>query len=191
MPNLIVLACFIALCGCCPALAEPLARRADWGAAIMPPADGKPATIVRFREGSVLERAGLRAGDAIVAIDGTAVGDEIAFRARLRRLREGQVVRISARRGAEAIEARVTLPAMRRESIEGVELRYGEARNEKGYRVRTYTARPAGVPGKLPVVVFIPWLSCDAVENPLDADDGWSKMLRDVMRNARVQLVRI
>jgi len=189
--NLIVLAGLIALCGCCLAVAEPLARRADWGAAIMPPTDGKPATLVRFREGSVLERAGLRTGDAIVAIDGAPLDDEIAFRARLRRLREGQVVRISARRGGEAIEARVTLPAMRRESIEGVDLRYGEALSERGYRVRTYTSRPAGATGKLPVVVFIPWLSCDAVENPLDADDGWSKMLRDVMRNARVQLVRI
>lgn len=191
MPNFILLAFVLAVSSCCPALAEPLARRADWGAAIMPPTDGKPATIVRFREVSVLERAGLRKGDAIVAIDGEPLGDEIAFRARLRRLREGQTVLISARRGTEPIEARVTLPAMRRESVEGVELRYGEARSEKGYRVRTYTARPAGVAGKLPVVVFIPWLSCDAVENPLDADDGWSKMLRDVMRDARVQLVRI
>ena len=51
MPNLIVLAFLLALSSCCPAVAEPLARRADWGAAIMPPTDGKPATIVRFREG--------------------------------------------------------------------------------------------------------------------------------------------
>src|SRR6476620_1950757 len=134
MRNLIVAACLLALCSCCPVLAEPLARRADWGAAIMPPMDGKRATIVRFREGSVLERAGLRKGDAIVAIDGEPLDDEIAFRARLRRLREGQSIRISARRGTEPIEARVTLPAMRHESIEGVELRYGEARSEKGYR---------------------------------------------------------
>lgn len=33
------------------------------------------------------------------------------------------------------------------EVVEGVEIRYGEVRTEKGYRVRTYTSRPKGVPG--------------------------------------------
>jgi len=77
------------------------------------------------------------------------------------------------------------------ERIEGVEVRYGEAATAKGFRVRTYTSRPRGATGRLPLVVFIPWLSCDAVENPRDLHDGWSRMLRQVMRDAGVQLVRI
>jgi pimeloyl-ACP methyl ester carboxylesterase len=80
---------------------------------------------------------------------------------------------------------------MREEKVDGVEIRYGEARTGKGYRVRTYTSRPAGATGRLPVVVFIPWLSCDPVENPMNAHDGWSMMLRQVMRQAGVQMVRI
>jgi hypothetical protein len=30
----------------------------------------------------------------------------------------------------------------------------------------------------LPVVVFIPWLSCGPIENPFGARDGWGKMLK-------------
>jgi pimeloyl-ACP methyl ester carboxylesterase len=77
------------------------------------------------------------------------------------------------------------------ERIDGVDVRYGEAATEKGYRVRTYTSRPRGATGRLPLVAFISWLSCDAVENPRNMRDGWSLMLRQVMRDAGVQLVRI
>ena len=77
------------------------------------------------------------------------------------------------------------------EAIEGVDVRYGEARTDKGYRVRTYTSRPKGASGRLPLAVFIPWLSCDRVENPRNSKDGWSSMLRVVMRDAGMQLVRI
>jgi len=77
------------------------------------------------------------------------------------------------------------------ERIDGVELRYGEALTEKGYRVRTYTSRPQGAAGRLPLVVFIPWLSCDPVENPRNQPDGWSLMLRVVMRESGAQVVRI
>ena len=78
------------------------------------------------------------------------------------------------------------------EQIEGVEVRYGEALTDKGYRVRTYTSRPRDATGRLPVVVFIPWLSCDAVDNPGRVErDGWARMLRIVMRESGAQVVRI
>ena len=79
----------------------------------------------------------------------------------------------------------------REEVVEGVDIRYGEVRTDKGYRVRTYTSRPRGASGRLAVAVFIPWLSCDAVENPKNMKDGWSFMLRIVMREAGMQVVRI
>ncbi|HEX4782201.1 MAG TPA: alpha/beta hydrolase [Usitatibacter sp.] len=77
------------------------------------------------------------------------------------------------------------------EKVEGVDIRYGEVRTAKGYRVRTYISRPRGTAGRLPVAVFIPWLSCDAVENPRNMKDGWSFMLRIVMRDSGMQVVRI
>jgi len=77
------------------------------------------------------------------------------------------------------------------ERVDGVDIRYGDVRTSKGYRVRTYTSRPHGAAGKLPLAIFIPWLSCDAVENPRNMKDGWSFALRAIMRDAGMQVVRI
>ena len=170
---------------------DPLRRRADLGASIAMPEGGQPARIVRFRAGSVLDGAGLMAGDQIVALNGRPVTDELAFGAAIRALRGGDRVRIDARRGEQAIRADVVVPAMRREQIDGLDIRYGVATSDKGYQVRTYTTRPAGVQAKLPVVVFVPWLSCSPIENPLGARDGWGKMLETVMRESGMQVVRI
>ena len=120
----------------------PLRRRADLGAAIAAPEGGEPARIVRFRPESVLEKAGLRIGDQIVAVDARPLTDATVFGATLRRLRGGDVVRIDARRGNEFLGVDIRAPSMREETIEGLVVRYGEARSERGYRVRTYTTRP-------------------------------------------------
>ena len=173
------------------ASAQPLPRRADTGTAITPPGPQKPATVARFRDGSALERAGLRVGDAILAIDGQAYDDAEAWAARMRRLRGGDRIRLRASRGGEALEIEATLPALREETVPGVEVRLGEVPTPRGYRVRSYTSRPAGVRGPLPLVVFLPWLSCSPVDNPLDVADGWSRMLRDVMRDSGAQVVRV
>ena len=177
---------------CAYAEDDPLRRRADLGAAIAAPEGSEPARIVRFRPESVLEKAGLRIGDRIVAVDARPLTDATIFGTIIRGLRAGDVVRIDARRGNEMLAVDIRVPPMREETIEGLVVRYGEARSERGYRVRTYTTRPATAPGRLPVVVFIPWLSCDAVEAPFGPrTDGWAKMLNAVMRGVTTQFVRI
>ena len=170
---------------------DPLRRRADLGAAIALPESDQAARIVRFRADSVLEKAGLAAGDEIVELNGQPASDVFAFGAAFRALRGGDTVRLVAKRGDRSIRVEVVPPAMRREQIDGLDVRYGVAASAKGYPIRTYTTRPAGVSGKLPVVVFIPWLSCGPVENPFGARDGWGKMLETVMRESRMQVVRI
>ncbi len=169
-----------------------LRRRADLGASIMPPADGKGATIVRFRPESVLEKAGLAVGDQLVAANGQPLTDANAFGAFARGLRGGDTIELVARRGNTTLTVDVRAATMRNEAIPGLDVAYGEARTDRGYRVRTYTTRPAGVQRNLAVVVFIPWLSCDAVEQPFGPGaDGWAKMLRIVMRAVPAQFVRI
>ncbi|HET7033121.1 MAG TPA: alpha/beta fold hydrolase [Casimicrobiaceae bacterium] len=171
---------------------EPLRRRADLGASIAPPDAGRPATIVRFRPESVLEKAGFAAGDQIVSANGNALDDPIAFGAFLRSLRASDTVELAVRRGAGTLTRQLRAAPMQYEAIPGLDVVYGEATTDNGYRVRTDTARPAGVRGRLPVVVFIPWLSCDAVEQPFGPrSDGWAKMLRAVMLGTSVQFVRI
>jgi pimeloyl-ACP methyl ester carboxylesterase len=181
------------------ACAQALARRGDLGASLMPPAEGHGPRIVRLRAGSVLGQAGLEAGDELAAIEtsrparsgGDPRVDANAFGALVRAARAGDRVTVRVKRDGGPGAVTVTLPAMRHEAIEGVDLAYGEAASAKGYRVRLYTSRPRGATGRLPLVVFIPWLSCSPVENPLDAYDGWSRMLRDVMRDGGAQVVRV
>jgi pimeloyl-ACP methyl ester carboxylesterase len=161
----------------------------------MHPADGRGPRIVRFRPGSVLEAAGLQANDEIDAVEssrapaGDPVRDANAFGAFVRGARAGDIVAIRVKRMASPV--RVTLPAMREEKVDGADVAYGSVVTQKGYRVRTYTSRPRGATGRLPLVVFIPWLSCSPAENPLGAYDGWSKMLHAVMKDGGAQLVRI
>ena len=102
-----------------------LRRRADLGAAIAAPEGGKPARIVRFRPESVLEKAGLRIGDRIVAVDARPVTDATAFGTILRGLRAGDVVRIDARRNNEILAVDIRVPPMREEAIKGLVVRYG------------------------------------------------------------------
>ena len=170
---------------------DALRRRADLGAAIAPPANGQPARIVGFRPDSVLEKAGLAASDEIVELNGRPASDGNAFGAAIRALRGGDTVRLVARRGEKTIRIDVVVPEMRREQIDSLDVRYGVAMSAKGYPIRTYTTRPTDVTGKLPVIVFIPWLSCGPIENPFGPRDGWGKMLETVMRQSRMQFVRI
>ena len=58
--------------------AQPLPRRADTGAAIMPPTAGSPARIVRFREGSALEKAGRGTGRRL--LDDADAADRLLHR---------------------------------------------------------------------------------------------------------------
>lgn len=171
---------------------DPLRRRADWGASFAPPEDGNPARIVRFRPDSVLEKAGLKAGDQILELDGRPVTGLTVIGRFLRSKRAGDRAEFAVRRGPETIRVSAIAAAMITEKVEGVEIRYGAARSAKGYRVRTYTSRPVGATGRLPLVVFIPWLSCGAVETPFGAGgDGWMKMLYAVMRHSGAQVVRV
>jgi pimeloyl-ACP methyl ester carboxylesterase len=89
---------------------------------------------------------------------------------------------------AQDLPRRGNLP---RESRPGLEVSYGSVRTDRGWRVRTYVTRPANASQRLPLVVFIPWLSCDVVEAPRPTRDGWMRMLGEVMQGSGAQVVRI
>lgn len=77
------------------------------------------------------------------------------------------------------------------EQIAGRQVEYGSVRSARGQRVRTITSRPANASGRLPVIVFIPWLSCDSVESPRGPTDGWSRMLHGVASGVDAVFVRV
>ena len=179
--------------------AQPLPRRGDLGASFMPPTAEQGPRLVRFRPGSVLEAAGFRPEDELTLVETTRAArlpgdparDANAFGGFVRAARAGDRVTLSVKRAGGPSRVTVTLPGMREEKVDGAEVTYSSVTTDKGYRVRTYISRPVGAMGRLPLVVFVPWLSCGPVENPLGIYDGWSKMLHAVMKDGGAQVVRI
>ena len=77
------------------------------------------------------------------------------------------------------------------EQIAGRIVEYGSALSTRGQRVRTVTTRPPSASGRLPLIVFIPWLSCDSVESPRGPADGWARMLHAVASSVDAVFVRV
>lgn len=75
------------------------------------------------------------------------------------------------------------------ESYPEVVVEYGELAVDDGVRLRTILTRPEGIE-KPPVILFVQWLSCGTVEVRADRDDGWSQMLRGVVRESGWAVMR-
>jgi hypothetical protein len=59
----------------------------------------------------------------------------------------------------------------------------------RGYHVRTIATRPRDAPGRLPGILFVPWLSCDPVEGPEPGGDGFLSMSGNRRASTRSVLV--
>jgi pimeloyl-ACP methyl ester carboxylesterase len=77
------------------------------------------------------------------------------------------------------------------EQIDGHTVEYGSAVSARGHRVRIITTRPTNAAGRLPLIVFVPWLSCDSIESPRGPTDGWSQMLHAVASRVDAVFVRV
>jgi hypothetical protein len=66
-----------------------------------------------------------------------------------------------------------TMPAPPRERFQNAEVIYGWAHDNAGHKLRTFVTRPKNATGKVPVIFFVGWLSCDSVEYPQGETDGF------------------
>jgi pimeloyl-ACP methyl ester carboxylesterase len=165
-----------------------LKRRADWGFRMEAQAGG--ARVTGVRGGSAAERAGLRDGDRVVSIDDEDVADAGAIEAARRRHRGGDRIRLRIRREAETLTLSWTLPTLPTERIPGCDVAYGSVETSFGDRVRTVVTRPSGARGRVPAIVFVPWLSCDPVEGDVPGD-GWMQLLRGLAARSGWAVVRV
>jgi dienelactone hydrolase len=76
------------------------------------------------------------------------------------------------------------------ESLSGVDTEYGELETADGARLRTLVTRPQDRPGRLPAVLFVQWLSCDSIEIAPDAQGGWARMLRRLVKDSGALIMR-
>src|SRR5262245_38466484 len=88
---------------------------------------------------------------------------------------------------ARSLERRNSRPF---ENHPGIETSPGALTTRDGTRLRTFLTRPSGARGRLPAVQFLQWLSCDTIELPEQADDGWSRMLKRMIRESGCVVMR-
>jgi pimeloyl-ACP methyl ester carboxylesterase len=171
---------------------DPLPRQAEFGISLAAPADGQSARVAALRPDTPAARERLQAGDVVVRLNGIDGADARALTA-FRRLRAGDTLDLVLNRDGRHFQARLRADPWPAESYDGVTVAYGAAASSRGYHVRTITTRPEHAPGRLPVLVFIPWLSCSPVELPLPSQpaDGWSLMMRDVVTRSGYVVVRV
>lgn len=75
------------------------------------------------------------------------------------------------------------------ESHPGTDIEYGSLPVSNSVRLRTILTRPSGV-DRPPAILFVQWLSCDTVEVRADRNDGWSQMLRGIVRESGWAVMR-
>ena len=168
-----------------------LPRRADLGAVLRPPTPTTPASVVRVTEGSPLQRAGLRAGDIVVSLGGTPLADPIDFDRRMAALRGGQRIDLAVTRDGTRVNISAQLDPLPLEQLPGAEVAYTHITNPRGLRQRAILSRPANATGRLPAILFVPWLSCDSVESPGAASPGIDELLLRIATDTGWALLRV
>ena len=60
-----------------------------------------------------------------------------------------------------------------------------------GYPLEVFLTRPKGTQGKLPVLFEVAWLSCDSVEQPKGAEDGFTQLIWDLASRSGFATYRV
>src|SRR5579862_3796630 len=86
----------------------------------------------------------------------------------------------------------VTQTAPPREQFKNATVQYDWVTNSRGQRLRTFITKPSAASGKVPVIFFVGWLSCDTMEYP-DANtmDGFGILMRRLIDESGYATVRM
>lgn len=168
-----------------------LRRAADWGFSLAPLAGAEGAEVRRLRQGSAAQRAGLRDGDRVLRIGSTALVDARSLARSRRSVRGGDRVELEVRRDGATRRVAFELTPLPLESIPGCRVEYGWVQSPRGYRVRTIVTRPADATGRLPAILFVPWLSESPVETPLGTARGTNRLLQELTPATGWMLMRV
>jgi len=79
-----------------------------------------------------------------------------------------------------------------REQFQNADVTYDWVVNHSGQKLRTFITRPKATAGKVPVIFFVGWLSCDTMEYP-DANtrDGFGIFMRRLIDESGYSTVRM
>lgn len=81
--------------------------------------------------------------------------------------------------------------APKREHFQNADVLYSWVPDDRGDRLRAFITRPRNVTGKVPVIFFVGWLSCDSVEYPDGETDGFGAIFRRLIEQSGYATVRL
>ncbi len=82
--------------------------------------------------------------------------------------------------------------ASNRERFPNAVVQYDWVSNSRGERLRTFITRPRGTSGKVAVIFFVGWLSCDSMEYPNGAgNDGFGALMLRLIDESGYATVRM
>jgi alpha-beta hydrolase superfamily lysophospholipase len=173
------------LCVCATAYAaEPLPRRAGLGVQLSN-AEGGGVQVQGIVPGSTAQAMGIRAGDRLLALNGTPVATTADVVAWLANSRSGTEVAVRLRRDGEALELRGIAQERARDPGDAAyRVEYGQVEIE-GARLRTLLSVPtAPAPGgRHPVLFYVQGVALGTVDTILaDANNPYSRFLQPFAR---------
>lgn len=159
---------------------EKLGRRAYWGIEFETDASG-----VRLR--TVSEKyafgvAGLQNGDVVTHVNGSELKLRSDLGAALRGKLAGDVLKVRYLRNGKAKQAILRTTPFPYEETGGVAFEYGSFITEQQDHLRTIVSKPSGEGGKQPAILFLQWLSCDAIDQHPMYKDGNIQLIHDLSR---------
>src|SRR2546423_650829 len=77
-----------------------------------------------------------------------------------------------------------------REHFANATVLYDFVSNSRGDRLRTFITKPKNAAGKVPVIFFVGWLSCDSVEYVTESD-GFGALLRRLIDQSGYATIRM
>ena len=183
VPALVI--AFAALSAVLPAAAATkvlgdLPRRGWLGVQFAPGPDGHP-TIAKVIPGGSAEKAGLKAGDALLAVNGTDTATPGTIAATLGRMHAGETAKLRVRREEEEVDKNVKLVAMPFEKSDEFDILYDVVDTE-GARLRSVVVKPLGAKGKLPAILFVQGLQCAPVDEPTGDPSTVLQLLHEMTR---------
>lgn len=137
------------------------------------------------------EKAGLKKGDVILEINGKRIDNQKTYDSLYKTIRAGSKTSLKVLRDKNPLEVSLVPVPMPKEMIAGVEVRYDSVVTEKGHRVRTIITKSENAKGRLPAIFFVPWLSCDSIESPINLSHGWTRTLRGLAEKSGFALMRV
>lgn len=77
-----------------------------------------------------------------------------------------------------------------KENHPNIDTSYGTLSLRDGIKLQTIVTKPAHATGRLPAILFVQWLSCDTVAISDHPRDGWSAMLKQIVRRSNALVWR-